>query len=66
MSGLFRAALLAGTLAGAAGCVPYSETVGAAAPLGTVWELEAVSDAPARARMTLVFLANGDVQGQLP
>ncbi|QHQ37083.1 META domain-containing protein [Algicella marina] len=49
-----------------AACTPYSETVGAAAPLGTVWELETVNGLPAASRMTLTFLANGKLQGLLP
>lgn len=47
-------------------CTPFSETVGAAAPLGTRWQLETVGDAPAAAPLTLVFLANGGVQGTGP
>ncbi len=49
-----------------AGCTPFSETVGAAAPVGTVWQLESVNDAPVTAPMTLIFLADGGVRGELP
>ncbi len=47
-------------------CTPYSETVGAAVPLGTVWRLETVNDAAASAGMTMLFLASGGVRGSLP
>lgn len=61
-----KAALISAFFVSVSGCVPYSETVGAAAPLGTIWQLETVNDTPARATMTLIFLANGDIRGTLP
>lgn len=59
-----RAALLSVLLI--AGCTDFSESVGAAAPTGTVWELETINDRAAEGRLTLTFLASGRVRGQLP
>ncbi|MEM9429405.1 MAG: META domain-containing protein [Pseudomonadota bacterium] len=49
-----------------AGCTDFSESVGAAAPTGTVWELETINDRAAEGRLTMTFLASGRVRGLLP
>ncbi|MEO0387521.1 MAG: META domain-containing protein [Pseudomonadota bacterium] len=49
-----------------AACGEFSESVGAAAPLGTVWQLVRVNDDPAEGRLSLVFVSGGGVRGALP
>ena len=48
------------------GCTPYSETVGGAAPVGTVWELQSINDQPFTALATLQFRSPDAVSGSGP
>lgn len=61
---MIRKTLLAGLILSA--CTPYSETVGGAAPVGTVWVLEKINDRAFPARATLQFQSNGQVTGIAP
>ena len=47
-------------------CSPLPDTVGEAAPTGTVWRLEAFNDAPADFGATLRFLPNDKISGAGP
>ncbi len=50
----------------ASACTPLPDTVGEAAPSGTVWRLDEVNDAPATYPATLRLLEDGRVIGAAP
>ncbi len=45
---------------------PVSETIAGAAPIGTVWQLVELDDAPFPAPATMTFTAQGNLAGQAP
>lgn len=47
-------------------CTPFSETVGAAAPIGTVWVLQSINDQSTSIDATLAFHGGGAVRGTTP
>ncbi len=49
-----------------AGCTPYSETVGGAAPVGTVWVLDQFNDQSFAGRATIRFESSGKLVGNAP
>lgn len=59
----FAAALIAASLLA---CSPLPDTVGEAAPTGTLWRLVSINDAPAGFSATLRFQPNGRVTGAGP
>lgn len=55
--------LIAGALTA---CTPYSETIGGAAPAGTVWVLQSINDVSFEASATMKFAGTGSVAGLGP